>query len=991
MDYSIILMNRFRQEKENFSDKYDAMKTALSQSISSIASSSLTTVVGLLALVFLSFKLGPELGIVLAKGVFISMLCTFTVLPVMILAMDSMLEKTRKKSLSIPMGFITKISYAARYAMPVIFVVLLVGSYFLQGYTTILFTEKSEDPLIDIFPKENTTVVIYKNSDEQNTDGIISELEKDPNITSILGFSNTLGKKMTSSEMNTALMAMGGDVRINEDIVKMLYFVISGEPTPEMTAEEFLNFISESVVTNTTLKDYIDDSIRENAAYLEKFSHAEALTAPLTAEEMADFFGIEKERLSQLYLLYTVTNGVEYSGTMSLCTFADFVLNTVAADPTYGSMFDESSLSSLRQMQTYTDKSKVQANLTPKELSSLLGMDVSTVKTVFILKNAGDVSKKSMTVAEFADFLCTELVNDPPFGTYFDADTKAQLQTMHSLTSYAESGEKLDASTMAQLLGTDEKSITSLYRLYFTSHPSFKNDGKIALDDFTEYIVNSILTSRLLSDRFTDEQAAQMKQLDSIVQLSAAGSTLNTSGMANIFGMDAGMITTVYKLYFGADISGMTMSLESMTDFILSDSTMSGMMDYSDLAQLKTLQTIIKATVNGTLFTSAQIASLFGMDSSQAEQLYILKMYYDGGADTWRLSPRDFVAFAVTDVLTNEAYSAEIDEKTASDMLLGHTIIEAVVSGKSYGVDEMTALLASLSDSVTKQQVEALFLFYGGLQTPSADTVMTIPELFTYISEGLLTDERFSGFFDDSTKEQIVNSKTDLTNAILQMQGEKYSRLVITADYPDESDETSAFINGIDKLCGDKLSEYYLIGNSVMVNEMQGTFRQEYLMITLITAIAIFFVVLLTFRNPVLPLILTLIVQCGVFITVTVIGVYSSAIYYLALLIVQSILMGATIDYGIVFCNFYREYRVGLPVGEALKAAYEGSIHTIMTSGSILVIVLAALGIFAESVTISEVCITLSIGVFVAILLILFVLPGMVACCDKLIYKNKRS
>ncbi|MBQ7678393.1 MAG: MMPL family transporter, partial [Butyrivibrio sp.] len=140
-----------------------------------------------------------------------------------------------------------------------------------------------------------------------------------------------------------------------------------------------------------------------------------------------------------------------------------------------------------------------------------------------------------------------------------------------------------------------------------------------------------------------------------------------------------------------------------------------------------------------------------------------------------------------------------------------------------------------------------------------------------------------------------------------------------------------------------------------------------------------------------LPLILTLIVQCGVFITVTVIGAYTGSIYYLALLIVQSILMGATIDYGIVFCNFYRENRKALPAADALKAAYEGSIHTIMTSGSIIVLVLAILGIFVTSKMISEVSITLSIGALIAILLILLVLPGLVACCDRLIGKGREK
>ena len=110
--------------------------------------------------------------------------------------------------------------------------------------------------------------------------------------------------------------------------------------------------------------------------------------------------------------------------------------------------------------------------------------------------------------------------------------------------------------------------------------------------------------------------------------------------------------------------------------------------------------------------------------------------------------------------------------------------------------------------------------------------------------------------------------------------------------------------------------------------------------------------------------------------------------YYLALLIVQSILMGATIDYGIVFSTYYREKRQTLERPGALKAAYDGSIHTIMTSGSILVLVLAVLGFFADSF-VAQVCRTLSIGSLVAILLILFVLPAMLACFDRFAVKKK--
>ena len=109
--------------------------------------------------------------------------------------------------------------------------------------------------------------------------------------------------------------------------------------------------------------------------------------------------------------------------------------------------------------------------------------------------------------------------------------------------------------------------------------------------------------------------------------------------------------------------------------------------------------------------------------------------------------------------------------------------------------------------------------------------------------------------------------------------------------------------------------------------------------------------------------------------------------YYLALLIVECILMGATIDYGILFTNYYRESRRLFDVKKALKKAYAGSIHTIMTSGLILVTVTGVVGGMFEEATVQAIVKTLSIGSFCAIVLILFILPGILAVCDKLVAK----
>lgn len=160
MDYSIILMNRYRQELEKNPDRTQAMTTALRNAFSSIASSAITTIVGLLALVFMSFKIGMDLGLVLAKGVLISMLCVFTILPGLILFCTKAIQKTAKKVPHIPMGGLGRFSYRFRIPIALVFVALFLTSYILQGGTQTAFTLTDEDPIADVFPTSNTIGLI---------------------------------------------------------------------------------------------------------------------------------------------------------------------------------------------------------------------------------------------------------------------------------------------------------------------------------------------------------------------------------------------------------------------------------------------------------------------------------------------------------------------------------------------------------------------------------------------------------------------------------------------------------------------------------------------------------------------------------------------------------------------------------------------------------------------------------------------------------------
>ena len=112
MDYSIFLWDSYKEQKKKYTDKTDAMANAISQTIVSVSASSLTTIAGFIALCFMSFTLGMDLGVVMAKGVVLGVLCTITVLPAMMLSFDRLIEKTSHKPLNINgkkiAGFVVK-------------------------------------------------------------------------------------------------------------------------------------------------------------------------------------------------------------------------------------------------------------------------------------------------------------------------------------------------------------------------------------------------------------------------------------------------------------------------------------------------------------------------------------------------------------------------------------------------------------------------------------------------------------------------------------------------------------------------------------------------------------------------------------------------------------------------------------------------------------------------------------------------------------------
>ena len=309
--------------------------------------------------------------------------------------------------------------------------------------------------------------------------------------------------------------------------------------------------------------------------------------------------------------------------------------------------------------------------------------------------------------------------------------------------------------------------------------------------------------------------------------------------------------------------------------------------------------------------------------------------------------------------------------------------------GKSFTTDDLNEVLPSLASqmhlTVPEEAISLLFL-------SSGKTSMTPAEMLDTAGQLLKSNPLFVKLLGEKTISVLEDASSMMDDAERLLRGKNYSLMQISASLPGESEETFAFLETLGADAAASFSEPYdLIGNSPMALEMSETFHGELNFVTILTAVIIFLVVFFTFRRLAVPALLVPMIQTAVFLTMVIINLQGSGIYFLAILVVQGILMGATIDYAILYTSYYRELRASMDISDALKSAYDRSAGTILTTGSIMILVTFVLGYAFSNPAIRQICHTISTGALCAVCLILFVLPGALAALDSFVLRKPHS
>lgn len=234
VDYAVILLNRYKDELKR-TDPRSAAILALSKAIPEITSSSLTTIGGLIAMMFMQYGLGPDLAVVLVKAILLSLLTVFLLMPGLIVLFSGLMQKTTHRSFVPKIPFVGKFAYATRHVVPILFLALIVAAYYyssncpyVYGYSTLSTRLQSEQDKIDelienTFTSPNMVALVVPGNDYEKEAQLLREVDARPEVKSSTGLANTEAMKgrMLTEKLNAREFAELIDV--DTEIAELLY------------------------------------------------------------------------------------------------------------------------------------------------------------------------------------------------------------------------------------------------------------------------------------------------------------------------------------------------------------------------------------------------------------------------------------------------------------------------------------------------------------------------------------------------------------------------------------------------------------------------------------------------------------------------------------------------------------------------------------------------------------------------------------------------
>ena len=295
------------------------------------------------------------------------------------------------------------------------------------------------------------------------------------------------------------------------------------------------------------------------------------------------------------------------------------------------------------------------------------------------------------------------------------------------------------------------------------------------------------------------------------------------------------------------------------------------------------------------------------------------------------------------------------------------------------GLDYEVCKLLYTAYATDKSQYGELLNGVGAYQVPLFD-------MFLFLKEQMETGNiRLEG----ETQQTLDSLFRQLDQARLQLQSDRYSRMVVNLNLPEEGEETVLMMDEIHNLVRSQYGDdFYLMGNSTSAMDLSASFVQDNLLISILSALFVMLILLVTFQSAGLPVLLILVIQGSIWINFAIPAIRNTPLYFLGYLIVNAIQMGANIDYAIVISSHYTEQKQLYPPKEAIIRALNASYPTVFTSGTIMASAGNLIAVMTANPVISTFGACIGRGTIISLILVMGVLPQLLVLGDILIERT---
>ena len=360
--------------------------------------------------------------------------------------------------------------------------------------------------------------------------------------------------------------------------------------------------------------------------------------------------------------------------------------------------------------------------------------------------------------------------------------------------------------------------------------------------------------------------------------------------------------------------------------------------------------------------------------------------------DTFGTSNMVAVIVPSGDYEAEAAILEELEKRPEVESTMGLSGIEAMEGYKL--TDSLTPRQLSELIGLDYEVVQVLYTGYamehdqyGEILNGLEEYDVPLFDMFLFLKDQM---DEYNISLDGGDAADMTDMLGQLDTARAQLQNDRYSRMVVYLNLPEEGQQTYDFLGEIRSVLGRYYEgDYYVVGNSTSSRDLSSFFVSDNLMITILSGLFVILVLLFTFQSVGLPILLIVVIQGSIWINFSFPTLMEQPLYFLGYLIVQAIQMGANIDYAIVISSHYQEKKSYMPHKQAIVEALNAAFPTVFTSGTIMASAGLLIGNMSAQPVVSIMGNCIGRGTIISIILVLVVLPSILVLGDSIIERTR--